>query len=61
MNNIMKVLGWISIILIACTLLCGLWMKFAPGEKDVNFHAIISITTIAICLITVIVFMIRMR
>ena len=57
----MKVLGWISIVLIACTLLCGLWMKFAPGEKDVNFHAMMSMATMVVCLITVIVFMIRMR
>jgi len=57
----MKVLGWVSIILMACTLLCGLWMKFAPGEKDVNFHAMMSIATMVICLITVIIFMIRMR
>jgi Mg2+ and Co2+ transporter CorA len=57
----MKVLGWISIILIACTLLCGLWMKFAPGEKDVNFHVILSISTILVCLITIILYMIKIR
>ncbi len=55
----MKILGWISIILIACTLLCGLWMKFASGEKDANFHAMLSIVTILVCLITIILYMLR--
>jgi len=57
----MKALGWITIILIASTLLCGLWMKFAPGEKDVNFHAMMSIATMAVCLITIIVFLARTK
>ena len=40
----MIILGWISIILIACTLLCGLWMLFSSGEKDAKFHAIFQLT-----------------
>ncbi len=57
----MKILGWVSIILIACTLLCGLWMRFGPGEKDVNFHAMLSIITILVCLVTIILYMIRIK
>ena len=57
----MKVLSWISIIMIACALLCGLWMKFAPGDNDANFHAMLSIATLVVCLITIILFMIRLR
>jgi len=57
----MKILSWVSIILIACTLLCGLWMRFAPGDNDVNFHAMMSIATMAVCLVTIILFMVRMR
>lgn len=61
MNKSLKALGWISVILIACTLLCGLWMKLAPGEKDVNFHAMMSIGTIVVCLITIILFLVRTK
>lgn len=56
----MKILGWISIILIACALICGLWMKFTPGEKDTRFHATLSIITILFCLITIVVYMVKM-
>ena len=55
----MKLLGIISIVLIACTLLCGLWMKFGPGEKDANFHAILSVGTILLCLVTIMLYMIK--
>lgn len=54
----MKILSWISIVMIACALRCGLWMKFAPGDKDVNFHAMLSIATILICLVTIMLYMI---
>jgi len=57
----MKILGWISIVLIACTILCGLWMKFDQGEHDVNFHAMLSIGTMVVCLITIIFYMIRVK
>jgi hypothetical protein len=57
----MIILGWISIILIACTLLCGLWMLFSSGEKDAKFHAILSISTIVFCLITIILYMAKIK
>jgi len=57
----MKILSWASIILLACTLLCGLWMKFAPGDNDVNFHTTLSVAAMVVCLITIILFMVRMR
>lgn len=57
----MKILGVISVIAIACTLLCGLWMKFGPGEKDANFHAMLSIGTILLCLVTIILYMIKIK
>lgn len=55
----MKILSIISIIAIICTLICGLWMKFGPGVKDTNFHAMLSIGTILLCLVTIIMYMIR--
>jgi len=57
----MKILSWASVMMIACTLLCGLWMKFAPVDNDVNFHAVLSIATMVVCLITIILFMVRIR
>lgn len=57
----MKLFGWISIVLIACTMLCGLWMKFGPGEKDANFHAMLSIGTILVCLVTIVLYMFKIK
>lgn len=57
----MKILGIISVIAIACTLICGLWMKFGPGEKDVDFHAMLSIGTILLCFVTIILYMIKIK
>lgn len=55
----MKILGIITLIMLACTLLCGLWMKFGPGEKDAGFHGMLSVATVILCIITVIFFMIK--
>lgn len=57
----MKILSWISIVMIACALLCGLWMKFAPGDKDVNFHAMLSIATILVCFVTIVLYIIKVK
>ncbi|MGN6715557.1 hypothetical protein [Anaerocolumna jejuensis] len=57
----MKILGIFSIVAIAFTLLCGLWMKFGPGEKDVNFHAALSIGTMLLCLVTIILYMLKIK
>ena len=57
----MKILSWISIVMIACALLCGLWMKFVPGDKDVNFHAMLSIATILVCLVTIVLYIIKAK
>jgi len=54
----MKILAWISIFLCACSILCGLWMKFGPGDKDVSFHAILILITLAVCLVTIILFLV---
>ena len=55
----MKIMNWIALIMIACSLICGLWMKFAQGEKDANFHAMLSLATIIVCMITIIIDMIH--
>lgn len=55
----MIILSWIAIILMACTLLCGLWMKFGPGKKNGMFHGMLSVITILVSLVTIILFMVR--
>lgn len=57
----MKILGFVSIVLIACALLCGLWMKFRPDGNDVHFHATLSIATLLVCLVTIILYMIKIK
>jgi Mg2+ and Co2+ transporter CorA len=55
----MKVLSIITIIFLVSTLICGLWMKFAPEgtNPDVNFHAVLSIVTIILSMVTIILHM----
>lgn len=55
----MKILGILSIILIVCSLICGLWMKFKPVEGDVNFHSKLSIGTLVMCMVTIIIYMVK--
>lgn len=61
----MKVLGWISLILIACAMLCGLWLKYAPKPENyaegVNFHAMLSIATLLVSFVTIILYMIKIK
>lgn len=54
----MKIMGILSIILIACALICGLWMRSHPGEGDKNFHAGLSMATLGVCIVTIILYMI---
>lgn len=56
----MIILAWVSILLLACTILCGLWMKFGPGEKNAAFHGILSFAAVLTALVTIILFMVRM-
>ena len=57
----LKVLGWSSIVFLVCTAICALWMQFAPGEKDVHFHAMLSMIAIVISFVTIICYMIKYR
>ncbi|WP_438435450.1 hypothetical protein [Gorillibacterium sp. sgz500922] len=55
----MRALAILSIVAIGLTILCGLWMKWGPGPKDANFHALLSFGTLLLCLVTIILFMAR--
>lgn len=57
----MKVLGIVSLILIACALLCGLWIRFHPQGSDMRFHFFLSLAAMLFAFITIMLFMIRTR
>ena len=55
----MKILGILSIILIVCALICGLWIKFNPQGNDMNFHFLLSLSAMLLALITILFFVIK--
>lgn len=55
----MKALGIVSIILIVCALICGLWMKTHPQGYDVNFHIWLSIAALVSALVTILLFLFK--
>jgi Mg2+ and Co2+ transporter CorA len=58
MSILLKILGSISILLLICTIICGLWVRFHPQE-DMQFHFVLSLLTVAFALVTIILFMIK--
>lgn len=61
MDLILKISGIVCIILLISTIICGLWIKFNPVGNDLNFHFKLSITTVALSLVTIILFMINLK
>ena len=55
----MKALEIVSIILIVCALICGLWMKAHPQGYDVNFHIWLSIAALVSALVTIVLFLLN--
>ena len=55
----MKALGIVSVILIVCALICGLWMKIHPQGYDVNFHIWLSVVALASALVTILLFLFK--
>jgi hypothetical protein len=56
MHIFLKLMGGISILLLVCTLICGLWIRVHPSG-DVRFHATLSITAVVVALITIVLFL----
>ena len=46
-----NILGILSIILLSCTLLCGVWVATHEGS-DISFHAIFSSVCIVIAILS---------
>lgn len=57
MNTILRILGIASVVLLLCTILCGLWVKFHPEGNDMNFHFLLSISSVCVSLLTIVLFM----
>jgi len=58
MSILLKILGGASILLLVCTLICGLWIKFNPQE-DMQFHFLLSLTAVVVSLITIVLFLLN--
>lgn len=58
MSGIFKIIGGTSIVLLLCTIICGLWMKYNPGG-DTQFQFILSMVSVVAALITIILFMLK--
>lgn len=50
-HKIVKALGILSIILLCCTLICGIWISSHPVE-DITFHAGLSAAAVVVALIS---------
>lgn len=55
----MKFMGVLSIVLIVCSLICGVWMYFNPGQGDVRFHAGLSSSAMAFSLVSIVLYMLK--
>ncbi len=58
MSILLKIMGGISILLLICTIICGLWIRFHPQE-DMQFHFVLSLATVVISLLTIVLFMLK--
>jgi Mg2+ and Co2+ transporter CorA len=57
----MKILSIFTLVLLVSTLICGLWMKFGQGEKDVGFHMMLSLSTVIFSIITISLYLLKSR
>lgn len=53
----MKIMAIISIVFLISTIICGLWIKFNPQGNDMNFHFLLSLSSVVFALVTIILFM----
>lgn len=60
MSIVLKLFGGISILLLVCTLICGFWIKANPGE-GLEFHGMLSSVSVIFALVTIILFLLKMK
>lgn len=58
MAILLKIMGGTSILMLICTIICGSWIRFHPQE-DMQFHFVLSLTTVVISLLTIVLFMLK--
>ncbi|MCC0647069.1 hypothetical protein [Clostridioides sp. ZZV15-6598] len=52
-------IGIISAVLLACTIICGLWIKLNNRNNDSNSHFTFSILSIVFSLLIVVSFLVK--
>lgn len=58
MGIFLKIMGSASILLLTCTIICGLWIRFHP-QKDMQFHFVLSLVAVMVSLLTIILLMLK--
>jgi len=58
MGILLKIMGSVSILLLICTLSCGLWIRFYPQE-NMQFHFVLSFAAVVVSLLTIVLFMFK--
>ncbi|SDO14607.1 hypothetical protein [Acetanaerobacterium elongatum] len=58
MTVLLKITGILSVALLACTILCGLWLRFHPVE-DKSFHFQLSLVSVIVAFITMVLFLVN--
>lgn len=57
---LVKSLGIISVVLLCCTLLCGVWVGTHEGS-DLAFHATLSAVSVITAIISQVVYLLKCR
>lgn len=60
MSVFMRILGIASLVLLACTIICGLWIRKNPID-DKSFHFALSLASVILSFVTILLFMIVKR
>lgn len=55
----MKLLGIVTMIVIACAFICGMWMKANPGQGSLTFHSAISMAAMGLAALTILLYMLK--
>ncbi len=58
MGVFLKIMGSASILLLSCTIICGLWIRFHPQE-GMQFHFTLSLAAVVVSLVTIVLFMLK--
>lgn len=60
MTVFMRILGIASLVLLACTVICGLWIRKNPVD-DKSFHFVLSLASVILSFVTILLYMVFKR